>query len=388
MASTRGFVVSNMPQAASVDPRLLAFSPQVITQGLEQGARAYGNLMQIQQAREEAPIRRQMLQLQQENAMLNNARLAQPISRIIGSSLSEVPRYQPQETIVDDGRVITETPAGYDLVLMDTISDYDPRTKKTTARQVQNKVIRTMEDIEKDQSLINWRDRPRSTSTNATALERNMAAYQAALESGDTETANLYLQNIQKSPKLTKAQDIAAAWGEIARLEDLGDPQSLAIAESIKFSLPQERNTPYTSLGARAGFTQEVASALSQIPAGAALLAKASGQITNFGQFKPSPEDLALIQSVEQQLSAPPPAPPAPRQAGQFQIPEVEVVETIPMPSFLGGATTPAPAVSAGSTPEFANAADAEAAGASGQLGNKRVRIKIGNRYAWWEPNN
>lgn len=381
MASTRGFQVSVLPQAASVDPRLLAFSPQAITQGYEQGLRSASNLMQIQQAREEAPIRQQLLQLQADNAMLNNARLAQPISRVIGTEIEAVDRFPEEVVTLEDGTTRTERPAGYDLFQIDTIEEFDPRTGQVATRRAPTRLVNTLEQLEANQSLINSRNNPRPTASNATALERNIAAYEAAKAAGDEETANLYLQNIQRLPRPTKADQIASTWAEIARLEELGDANSMSIAQSLRMSLPQERITPYTSIGARAGFTQEVASALSKIPAGAELLARANGQIQLTGRFVPTPQDTALIQSVEAQLTASP--EPAPRQSSQFQI--QEVATTPAMPSFLSG--TQPQTSSAESVPEFATVADAEAAGAAGRLGNKRVRIKIGNRYAWWEPN-
>lgn len=334
MAQTRGFQVSVIPQAPSVDPRLLAFSPQVITQGLEQGARAYGNLMQIQQAREEAPIRRQMLQLQQDNAMLNNARLSQPISQIIGTEIEERPRFPEQIGIREDGTTFTERPAGYDVFQVDTIQEIDPRTGQIATRKAPSKIINTLEGIEKDQAQADYRGE--IAGVRAQEAETRRLASEAKIENDRLRTQVAQEKEIRlNSNPMLRSRTVERDGRVFYEYFNINNP---AVVVDVVDKGPVRENGIGALLGVLSYGTQVPQQPVQQ------------PQVSQNQQEDISPEVASLINRLG------------------------------------GGSATPAPAVSAGSTPEFANSADAEAAGASGQLGNKRVRIKIGNRYAWWEP--
>lgn len=302
--TTSGFGVNVMPSTQLADPRLLTPQYSQILPAIGQGVGLGSNLLQIYQEAQDRPLRQALAQLNLEQQQLQNARLAQPVRQLIGSSLQEVPRYAPVTSTREDGTTFTEVPAGVDLREFQIINEYDPRTGQSRTVEQPGRVVKTMEDLANTQSLIEARNAPRGTSDNSTALERNIAAYQAALEAGDEVTAALYLDNIQKQPRMTKADQIANTWQRVAEAEAAGDMQ---LAQSLRQSVEARTPSAYASIGARAGYTPEMVRIMSADPIGTALLARTNAQYSLYGLFEPTPDELAYVESVKRQLATPVP---------------------------------------------------------------------------------
>lgn len=341
--TTSGFGVNVMPSTQLADPRLLTPQYSQILPAIGQGVGLGNNLLQIYQDAQDRPLRQALAQLNLEQQQLQNARLAQPVRQLIGSSLQEVPRYAPVTSTREDGTTFTEVPAGVDLREFQIINEYDPRTGQSRTVEQPGRVVKTMEDLANTQSLIEARNAPRGTSDNSTALERNIAAYQAALEAGDEVTAALYLDNIQKQPRMTKADQIANTWQRVAEAEAAGDMQ---LAQSLRQSVEARTPSAYASIGARAGYTPEMVRIMSADPIGTALLARANAQYSTLGVFNPTPDEMAYVESVKQQLATPTPRiNPNISQSGagsmNLTLPEVSVAPAGNIADAFLSATTP-----------------------------------------------
>ena len=262
-----------MPRVDFADPRLLTPNYGSIIPGISQGLGVAGQFAQIADDVQSRPIRRQLQQiqlqeaqarlgqipLQQQIAELNLGRMSQPIENVVGAGIEEVPRYEIQPMVDETGAAMydefgvprTERPAGMDVFATEQVEVFDPvtRTRKTVTRRA--KPLQTMEQAataetakEATQALIAQRSRGKEFETEAL-----ISGYQEALDSGDTGTAALYKNLLDRK---------AAMPG--------------GLAAGTIYGREIEKNA------ARIGLTQQQAANLAETPEGASAMAKLAQQ--------------------------------------------------------------------------------------------------------------
>lgn len=162
--TTSGFSVQVMPRVDYADPRTLVPRYDSIIPGISQGLGAVGQLAQIYENAQQAPIRRQLAQIQLEEARAQaglapliadrkRIELQQPIERVISTGIEEVPRYMPQVMLDEAGQQVLdaqgqprmEVPAGMDIFSTEQYETIDPVTGRRAVATRRIKPLQTME---------------------------------------------------------------------------------------------------------------------------------------------------------------------------------------------------------------------------------------------------
>lgn len=225
--TTAGFQVSERLNPQFLDPRLLTPQYGNIIPAVSQGLGAAGQFAQIYENAQQAPVRRRLAQIQLEEAagrvagiplqqqmnQLQLARLQQPIERVVGSGIEEVPRYdlQPmvdelEQPLLDaSGAPRMERPAGLDVFGTETVEVYDPvsKTVKTVTRRA--KPLQTLEQAASSQSIMDAREAAAlaAEERNRLTAERDIAAANVARIRADA--AMLRAQDLADNPDMEES---------------------------------------------------------------------------------------------------------------------------------------------------------------------------------------
>jgi hypothetical protein len=179
--TTQGFAVQERLQPQYADPRLLTPRYDQIIPAFSQGLGVAGQYSQMAEDARMRPSRERLQQLQiqaaeQRGALLplelqrRRFELTQPIERVVGSGIAEVPRYPEIQSIGDNGQMITERPAGADVFATEEVEVIDPTTSERKTITRRTKPLQTMEQAENAQSLIQMREDAANAATERLRL--------------------------------------------------------------------------------------------------------------------------------------------------------------------------------------------------------------------------
>src|SRR6478609_568392 len=311
MPTTSGFQVSNMPRIDFADPRLLATNYGAILPAIGQG-------LQLGEEVRMAPLRRQLAQIQVEDAAARAAMA--PLERQYKlAQIAEAQQNAAIPRILTGNTTIEAAPISpYDMPALD---ENDNRTAPVplgdlvqiteeqlvgpggviTPRQVR-KTLATGEQRSQAQELADARaaslralatDRARGKEFEAQQL---VEQYNTALDEGDTETAKIYKALIDRKAAM---------------------PGLLPSGTTYQRTVEQQ--------AARAGITLGAAQELVKTPEGAAALAQLSvanqaAARSPFGAPAVTADQRALIQSA----SAPQAVLPLQQRAEQILAPQTQ----------------------------------------------------------------
>lgn len=210
--SSRGFEIGVMPRLPDIDPRTFNTGGGLVA-GLNTGLSTFGALRNISEAAALRPTRRRLADIElamQENALamqpaLNRRKLFEiglPVERVVGSGVAEVPRYPEVETVTENGAVIRERPAGFDVTETEEVDVYDPGTG-SVRRITRNK--RPISTIEQQQAASDMTEYRNDIST-IRSMEAQTRAEAARLKSENdrikAEAAMLKAQALQTNPQV------------------------------------------------------------------------------------------------------------------------------------------------------------------------------------------
>jgi hypothetical protein len=311
MATTSGFQVSNMPRIDFADPRLLAPNYGAILPAVGQG-------FQLAEQVQMSPLRRQLAQIQVENAQaqaglapLERQRLMAQIAE--AEQNAAIPRILPGDVMIEDTTqiyptAIDETGArtGPDeRVLGDLVQVQQEQlvgpggviTPRTVRKTIKTADQRAAEEayaaarVEATRALATDRARGKEFET-----QQLVEQYNTALDEGDTDTAKIYKALIDRKAAM---------------------PGLLAPGTTYQRTVEQQ--------AARAGITLGAAQELVRTPEGAAALAQLAvanqaAAKSPFGAPAISADQRALIQSA----GAAPAALPLQQRAEQILAPQTQ----------------------------------------------------------------